>query len=116
MSCLVRDIVALLIYNSNDDGIKDVIATLYAEDYALVQSEAARATAPPEPETIATQSPPAERDVPSAFCVEMESTKGSFMLESQRAWAPIGVQRFWDLIQSGFYGEECIGLATYIPV
>ncbi|MCA9034063.1 MAG: peptidylprolyl isomerase [Planctomycetaceae bacterium] len=40
------------------------------------------------------------------FKVKFESTAGDFVIEVNREWAPIGAQRFYDLVKSGFY-DEC---------
>lgn len=68
-------------------GTQALIAALYADDYALIHSDAAQATAPPEP---ATEAPP--QNAPERFCVTMESTAGSFQIEAIRRWSPHGVQ------------------------
>ena len=46
---------------------------------------------------------------PEVFQVEIETTigdtKGRIILEVTRAWAPLGVDRFYALIQDGFYDD-----------
>lgn len=46
-------------------------------------------------------------DVPQTgtFRVEFTSTAGPFTIEVDRSWAPIGAQRFHDLVSSGFYDD-----------
>ncbi|HET7584326.1 MAG TPA: peptidylprolyl isomerase [Gemmatimonadaceae bacterium] len=36
----------------------------------------------------------------------METTKGPFVLELTRAWAPIGVDRFYTLVRAGYYDDS----------
>ena len=40
---------------------------------------------------------------PEAFRVKMTTTKGDVILQVNRSWAPIGVDRFYNLIRNGFY-------------
>jgi homoserine O-acetyltransferase len=40
---------------------------------------------------------------PDAYRVKIETTKGNFVLEVTRALAPCGADRFYHLVQSGFY-------------
>jgi cyclophilin family peptidyl-prolyl cis-trans isomerase len=45
---------------------------------------------------------PAER-APDVFRVRFETTRGPFVVEARRAWAPIGVDRFYQLARLGYY-------------
>ena len=50
--------------------------------------------------------PPAAQDVPQApasFRVQFETSRGRFVMEARRAWAPRGVDRLYQLVQSGFF-------------
>jgi peptidyl-prolyl cis-trans isomerase A (cyclophilin A) len=40
---------------------------------------------------------------PAVFRVRFETSKGPFVVESRRDWAPIGVDRFFTLAKSNFY-------------
>jgi len=42
---------------------------------------------------------------PDVFRVQFETSKGSFVLEVTKAWAPRGAERFWELVQRKFYDE-----------
>lgn len=41
-----------------------------------------------------------------AYSVKFETTVGDFVVLVHRDWAPLGAQRFYDLVKSGFY-DEC---------
>jgi hypothetical protein len=43
------------------------------------------------------------RPAPGACRVRIESTKGSFVMEPDRAPAPPGADRFYHLVETGFY-------------
>jgi peptidyl-prolyl cis-trans isomerase A (cyclophilin A) len=54
------------------------------------------------------QSPPANPAVlneqaPAAYKVKFDTSKGPFLVEVTRAWAPKGADRFYNLVKSGFY-------------
>jgi len=46
----------------------------------------------------------AER-APATFKADFETTKGSFVVEVHRAWAPLGADRFYNLVKGGYYGD-----------
>ncbi len=43
---------------------------------------------------------------PETYRVKIETTKGSFTLEVTRALAPLGADRFHQLVESGFYDDS----------
>jgi len=47
--------------------------------------------------------PAATSEAPATFRVRFETSKGTFTLEAHRAWAPRGVDRLYNLVQSGFF-------------
>ena len=40
---------------------------------------------------------------PAVFQARFDTNKGSFVIEVHRAWAPIGADRFYNLVKNGFY-------------
>lgn len=42
---------------------------------------------------------------PAQFFVDVKTTKGNFKLEINRDWAPIGVDRFYNLVKAGFFSD-----------
>ncbi|HXV76824.1 MAG TPA: peptidylprolyl isomerase [Candidatus Polarisedimenticolaceae bacterium] len=42
---------------------------------------------------------------PDRFSVEFETTKGKFVVDVTRAWAPLGADRFYNLVKHGFYDD-----------
>src|SRR5881397_3355187 len=46
---------------------------------------------------------PAAAKAPKAFKVEFTTTKGRFDVSVQRAWAPHGADRFYDLVRARYY-------------
>lgn len=43
---------------------------------------------------------------PETFRVEFSTTKGTVLLELHRGWAPRGVDRFYNLVRSGYYDDS----------
>jgi homoserine O-acetyltransferase len=50
-------------------------------------------------------SPEMNQKAPSLFDVVFETTKGIIRLEIHREWAPLGVDRFYNLVRAGYYDE-----------
>jgi len=48
------------------------------------------------------------RPAPESFRVRLDTTKGPVVIECIRAWAPHGVDRFHELVTSGYYGHAAI--------
>jgi cyclophilin family peptidyl-prolyl cis-trans isomerase len=44
--------------------------------------------------------------VPDTFRVAFETTRGRFVVEAYRSWAPIGVKRFYELASMGTFDEN----------
>ena len=40
---------------------------------------------------------------PASYKVKFDTSKGVFVLQVTRAWAPLGADRFYNLVKSGFY-------------
>ena len=43
---------------------------------------------------------------PDLFRVRLETSKGSFVIEAHRDWAPRGVDRFYNLARAGFFDDS----------
>src|SRR6185436_2544930 len=43
---------------------------------------------------------------PDMYRVVVDATSGMFVIQVHRAWAPIGADRFYNLVKHGFY-DEC---------
>jgi len=51
------------------------------------------------------ESPEFSRQAPERFRARLETSKGLVLLEVQRDWAPRGADRFYNLVQHGYYDE-----------
>lgn len=52
------------------------------------------------------ETPQMAKEAPGIYRVSFETTKGDFVVEVTREWAPRGADRFYELVGSGFY-EGC---------
>jgi peptidyl-prolyl cis-trans isomerase A (cyclophilin A) len=50
---------------------------------------------------------------PASFRVRFETTRGSFVVAVTRAWAPLGADRFYNLVQAGFFDDA--GFFRVVP-
>jgi peptidyl-prolyl cis-trans isomerase A (cyclophilin A) len=44
---------------------------------------------------------------PANFKAKFVTTEGDFVVEAQREWAPLGVDRFYNLVKNGYYDGVC---------
>jgi homoserine O-acetyltransferase/O-succinyltransferase len=42
---------------------------------------------------------------PDTFRARFKTTRGDFVVEAVRAWAPLAVDRFWNLVRHGYYDD-----------
>ena len=61
------------------------------------------AAAPVEAPGTPTQEATTEAAAPDVYRVKFETSKGDVVIEVQKEWAPLGAQRFYDLVRTGFY-------------
>lgn len=78
-----------------------VFAAAACEKAAPPPADTAAAT-PPAPAPAVT---PAADQAPAVFKVRMETSKGPIVIEAHRDWSPNGVDRFYQLVQAGFYDD-----------
>jgi peptidyl-prolyl cis-trans isomerase A (cyclophilin A) len=63
------------------------------------------------PTPVPTPLPPlldpeqATEKAPARFRVKFDTTKGPFVIEVHRAWAPLGADRFYNLVRLGYYDD-----------
>jgi cyclophilin family peptidyl-prolyl cis-trans isomerase len=49
--------------------------------------------------------PEMNRRAPDTFHVRVETSKGNFVIEVHRDWAPHGADRFYNLVRNGYYDQ-----------
>ena len=48
----------------------------------------------------------ADERAPERFRVRLDTTKGAIVIDCTRAWAPLGADRFYTLVTSGYYDDS----------
>jgi homoserine O-acetyltransferase len=48
----------------------------------------------------------AQARAPDVYRVRIDTTKGAFVVEVHRDWAPLGADRFYELVQSHYYDDS----------
>jgi peptidyl-prolyl cis-trans isomerase A (cyclophilin A) len=71
---------------------------LTAADAWAQQAEMARTAKLRNPAALNEQAP-------ATYKAKFETTKGDFVIEVTRAWAPLGADRFYNLVKNGFYDD-----------
>ena len=121
------------------NSVLAVASALFLASFSLAQMPAAAPT-PTPPQTPAQAKPPAseydrtllkpallKEKAPDTFQVKFETTRGDFTMDVTRAWAPNGVDRFYNLVRHHFYDNMVIfrvvsgfvtqfGISSYPPV
>ena len=47
-----------------------------------------------------------KQHAPAVYRVKLATTKGDIVIECHRDWAPLGVNRFYNLVRAGFYDDS----------
>jgi peptidyl-prolyl cis-trans isomerase A (cyclophilin A) len=45
-------------------------------------------------------------EAPAAYKARFDTSKGVFVIDVRREWAPVGADRFYNLVKNGFYDEN----------
>src|SRR5579872_3693732 len=67
---------------------------------------AAQAPATPAPSQALLSPQSATAAAPDEFKVRFDTTKGAFVIDVHRAWAPKGADRFYNLVKLGYYDGD----------
>jgi len=70
---------------------------------AQTKTGAAKQKAPPKPDLLDPSTLTAT--APEAFQAKLTTTKGDVIIQVTRSWAPLGADRFYNLVRAGFYTD-----------
>jgi peptidyl-prolyl cis-trans isomerase A (cyclophilin A) len=81
-----------------------------AENQTQAQAETQTQTTPAADAQAAgplmnPRSPEMNQTAPDVFKARFQTSKGDFVIEAHRDWAPMGVDRFYNLVKNGFYDD-----------
>jgi cyclophilin family peptidyl-prolyl cis-trans isomerase len=79
--------------------LSNIICVAFGAAVAIIVQEIVPASAT----LLAPDSPEIKRRAPDVCKVKFETTKGDIVMEMRREWAPIGVDRFYNLVRAGYY-------------
>jgi peptidyl-prolyl cis-trans isomerase A (cyclophilin A) len=88
--------------------MKNASALLALIALPLIAAACKDKTPPPPPPETAVPAPlptPADAASPGSFRVKFATTKGDFTVEVTRAWAPKGADRFYRLVNEGYFKD-----------
>ena len=82
--------------------------------FASVLLAQAPATAPAKKKSaVGAKKSAASAAMPDVWRARFDTTKGPFVVEVRKAWSPIGAERFYRLIRSGYYNDS--GFFRIVP-
>jgi len=104
--------------------MRKLVTLIFVASFALVSQTSAQtpaqAPAKPKPVAPAARGAAASYDrtllrpgmlkekAPETFQVKFETTRGDFTMDVTRAWAPIGVDRFYNLVKHHYYDNMVV--------
>jgi len=87
-------------------------AAMAGQAQAATQPSSQEGATPTHPRTTQMTTDPAllnpatlNAKAPDVYDVKFETTKGDFVVQVTRAWAPLGADRFYNLVQHGFFTD-----------
>ena len=109
--------------------MKNVLLTVTMMLAALCAAFAQTKSAPPAPKAPAKATPAAKAapkaagpnlmnpatlnaKAPPVYLVKLNTTKGPIVIRVNKSWAPIGADRFYNLVRAGFYNNMYIFRST----
>ena len=79
--------------------------TTVAPDTTQVTVPAPAVGAPINPLLLQPRSEAMMEKAPKEFKVRFQTSKGDFVIKMHRDWAPMGVDRFYNLVKAGYYDD-----------
>jgi len=86
--------------------MRKVISTLFVLGMALSTAARAQETKTEASPLLDPKSPEINQTAPETFRAKFETSQGEFVIEVHRDWAPLGADRFYNLVNHGFY-DDC---------
>jgi peptidyl-prolyl cis-trans isomerase A (cyclophilin A) len=94
--------------------MKAIFTTVVLCSSLLAQAPPAKKAAPASGGAPSLMNPASLRaKAPDVFKAEFTTTKGNFVVEVHRDWAPLGADRFYNLVRNGFFTDA--GFFRVVP-
>lgn len=89
-----------------EESIKNVLDPLEKKKPGLSVKEVDKVdTAKKRAQLLNPKHPDNNKKAPVSFKVEFNTSKGKFVVEAHREWAPLGVDRFYNLVNNGYFEQ-----------
>ncbi len=86
--------------------MKPVLLTILLTGALMAQTKSAPKATPASPAAPNLLNPASlNRTAPATFRAKLTTTKGDFVIEVTRDWAPKGTDRFYNLVRAGFFTD-----------
>jgi peptidyl-prolyl cis-trans isomerase A (cyclophilin A) len=85
--------------------MKAILIAFLAASALLAQKPAATARRAPAGRPSLMNPASLKATAPAVYKVKVVSTKGEFTIEVHRDWAPLGADRFYNLVKNGYYDD-----------
>ncbi|HEV8383636.1 MAG TPA: peptidylprolyl isomerase [Candidatus Acidoferrales bacterium] len=90
-------------------GLVILVLAMFCVRGAAAQAKAPQKAAPGASFNRALLNPAALNEkAPDTYDVKFTTTKGEFTVRVTRAWAPLGADRFYNLVKNGFYDDASL--------
>ncbi len=90
-----------------------VAASVWGQAAPAAKSPAHKTTTSTAPRPSLLNPASLNRKAPDVFKAKFTTTKGDFVVEVTRAWAPLGADRFYNLVRNHFY--DSAGIFRVVP-
>ncbi len=102
------------------DKVSLRLEKIHAEEVAAAEESGAEKESAPQDSETAAEKPEEKKEdamwpetAPDTFKVKFECTNGEFTVECTKDWAPLGVERFYQLVREGFFDDA--GFFRVVP-
>ena len=86
--------------------MRKILSMLFVASLALSAAARAQESKAETSPLLDAKSPEMNQTAPEKFRAKFETSEGEFVIEVHRDWAPLGADRFYNLVANGFY-DEC---------
>jgi len=86
-------------------SVRPVVITLICFALLVTATAFAEETSPAKPNPALLDPSLATDQAPDVYRVKMETTAGNFIIEVHREWAPLGADRFYNLVKIGYFND-----------
>ncbi len=86
-------------------SIRPIVTTLICLALLLTGSVIAEEGTPTKPNPALLDPSLATEKAPDVYRVKMETTTGDLIIEVHREWAPLGADRFYNLVKIGYFND-----------